>query len=195
MTDALGIYVKRSLKDTSLREFAEKNGYSFKRELGSCGIALFDTSTLQWTPTLEKMVVLLAQGVKCLKADWLVECAAAGHMLDTTRFEITPKIKFNKDTGSQSVEGVQDTGDAFWLPQGHVKLGLRFDLCDELDTEKKIVLVPVVEEGRGTIYQPHQGRQAGPTLGQITSSRTPSRRKPVPTPPRITGSGTSRMFK
>jgi hypothetical protein len=45
------------------------------------------------------MVVLLAQGVKCLKADWLVECAAAGHMLDTTRFEITPKIKFNKDTG------------------------------------------------------------------------------------------------
>jgi hypothetical protein len=40
-----------------------------------------------------------------------------------------------------------------------------------------------------------QGRQAGPTLGQITSSRTPSRRKPVPTPPRITGSGTSRMFK
>eukprot|EP00953_Heterococcus_sp_UTEX-ZZ885_P015940 8978-Heterococcus_DN1.PRE.1 len=68
-------------------------------------------------------------------------------------------------------------------------------LCDELDTEKKIVLVPVVEEGRGTIYQPHQGRQAGPTLGQITSSRTPSRRKPVPTPPRITGSGTSRMFK
>jgi hypothetical protein len=33
---------------------------------------------------------------------------------------------------SQSVEGVQDTGDAFWLPQGHVKLGLRFDVSKEL---------------------------------------------------------------
>jgi hypothetical protein len=29
-------------------------------------------------------------------------------------------------------------------------------LCDELDNEKKIVLVPVVEQERGTVYQPHQ---------------------------------------
>jgi hypothetical protein len=32
---------------------------------------------------------------------------------------------------SQSVERVQDNGEAFWVPYGHVKLGLRFDVSNE----------------------------------------------------------------